>query len=129
MKRGPVPIEIYNKRDSYRTNCFEFRKAGEDKYVIAAKGRPDLSYFSPYEISMMKRLIEIFAERFLTSNELSEASHEEIKAWRKAWSRKENSSIRFEEEFDVNPTLKDPKDLSPAEETFLIYKGIEQTLN
>ncbi len=129
MKKGPVPIEIYNKRDAYRTNCFEFRKVGQDKYIIVPNGRPDLSYFSPYEISMMKRLIEIFADRFVTSNEMSEASHEEIKAWKKAWNRKENSSIEFEEEFDENPMFKDPKDLTPAEEAFLIYKGVEQTSN
>lgn len=126
MERGPVPSEIYNRRDSYKTDCFEFREVEQDRYVIVPKGRPDLGYFSSYEISRMKRLIEIFADRFVKSNLISEASHEEIKSWRKAWNRKKNSPIRFEEEFDEDVILKDPKNLNPAEEAFLIYKGIEQ---
>jgi len=129
MKRGPVPIEIYDKRDSYKTECFEFRKLDQDKYIIVPKERPDLGYFSPYEIAEMKRLIEIFADKFVTSNEMTEASHKEIKAWQKAWKRKENSIIDFALEFDENINTKDPKQLNPAEEAFLIYKGIEQTSN
>lgn len=129
MERGPVPIDIYNQRDSYKSNCVEFRQVGQDQYVIESKGRPDLGYFSPYEISQMKRLIEIFADRWVKSNEMSEASHEEIKAWRKAWKKKKNSIIRFEDEFDENIFSKDPEKLSSAEETFLIYMGVEQTSN
>ena len=130
MKRGPVPIEIYSKRDSYKTDCVEFRKVGQDQYIVVAKAKwPDLSYFSPIEVGRMKRLIEFFADRFVTSNEMSEASHQEIKAWRKAWKRKENSPIDFGEEFDEDLTLKDPKILSVAEEAFLIHKGIEQPSN
>jgi uncharacterized phage-associated protein len=127
MERGPVPIEIYRQRDSFKTECIEFRRVDKDKYSIIAKGRPELSFFSSYEIDVMKRLIQIFADSFVKSNEISEASHQEIKSWRKAWKRKKNSPMSFEEEFDEDVTLKDPKKLSPAEEAFLIYKGIEQT--
>lgn len=129
MERGPVPIDIYNQRDSYKSDCLTFRKVDQDKYIIESKGRPDLTYFSPYEVSQMRRLIEIFADQFVRSNEMSEASHEEIEAWRKAWKRKRNSIIEFEDEFDENIFSKSPKDLSPAEEAFLIYRTIEQTSN
>jgi uncharacterized phage-associated protein len=126
MKKGPVPIEIYNQRDSKKSGCFEFRRISEDRYIVEPKGNPDLAYFSPFEISRMKRLIEIFADRFVSSNEMSEASHEEIRAWRVAWKRKENSLIKFEDEFDPDVLVKDAKDLTPAEEAFQIYNGIEQ---
>jgi uncharacterized phage-associated protein len=129
MERGPVPIGIYNQRDSYKSNCVKFRKVDEDKYIIESQGRPDLAYFSPYEISQMKRLIEIFADQFVKSNEMSEASHEEIKAWRRAWRRKKNSIIKFEDEFDENIFIKNPKDLTLPEEAFLTFKVIEQTSN
>ena len=129
MERGPVPIDIYNQRDSYKSDCFEFTRVDNDKYVIELKGRPDLGYFSPYEISQMKRLVEIFADRWVKSNEMSEASHEEIKAWRKAWKKKKNSIIRFEDEFDEDILFKDPEKLSSAEEAFLINEGVEQTSN
>ena len=127
MARGPVPIEIYNHRDSYKSDCATFRKVDKDKYIVESKESPDLVYFSSYEISQMRRLIEIFADRFVKSNEMSEASHQEIKAWQKAWRRAENSIIKLEDEFDENIFSKSSKDLSPAEEAFLIYKGIEQT--
>jgi uncharacterized phage-associated protein len=129
MERGPVPIDIYNQRDSYKSDCFKFKKVDENKYIIEPQGRPDLAYFSPYEVSQMRRLIEIFADRFVRSNEMSEASHEEIRAWRRAWRRGKNSIIQFEDEFDEKISVKNPKDLSPAEEAFLIYKGVEQTSN
>jgi uncharacterized phage-associated protein len=129
MERGPVPIDIYKQRDSFKSDCVKFRKVDEDKYIIESVGRSDLSYFSPYEISQMKRLIEIFGDRFVKSNEMTEASHQEIKAWRKAWKRGKNSIIQFEDEFDEKILVKDAKDLNLAEEAFLIYKGIEQPSN
>lgn len=127
MEKGPVPPEIYNKRNSYKTDCFEFRMISQEIYIIDPKGKPDLAYFSPNEIVQMRRLIEIFADSYVKSNEISEASHEAIKAWRKAWKKKKNSLIEFEDEFDENPVSKNPSNLTPQEETFLIYKGIEQS--
>jgi len=126
MERGPVPIEIYEKRGSYETECFKFKHVGEDKYVIIAKGKANLDFFSPYEINEMKRLIEIFANKFVKSNEMSESSHQEIKAWKRTWGKKPNSIIEYELTFDGDLKNKDPKELSVAEESYLIYKSIEE---
>jgi hypothetical protein len=60
---------------------------------------------------------------------MSEASHQEIKAWRKARKRGKNNIIQFEDEFDEKIFGEDARDLSLAEEAFLIYKGIEQPSN
>lgn len=126
MEKGPVPIEIYEKRESYESSCFKFRRLEKDKYIIISKGKPNLDYFSPYEIKEMKRLIEIFANKFVKSNEMSESSHQDIKAWKKTWSRKPNSIIDYGSTFDEDIKNKDPKELTVAEENFLIYKSIEE---
>jgi uncharacterized phage-associated protein len=128
MEKGPVPIEIYNKRNSYKTDCFEFKQI-EQGIVIIPKGKPDLGYFSPYEIERMRRLIEIYASRFVKSKEMSESSHQEIRAWNKAWRKEKNSIIDYDLEFEDNIREKKPSDLTPAEESYLIYKSIEEAAN
>jgi uncharacterized phage-associated protein len=126
MGKGPVPIEIYSKRKTLKTECFEFREVEENKFIIIPKGRPNLEFFSPYEIKKMSQLIEIYADTFVKTSDISEASHQDIKAWRKAYKKKENSIIDYEMQFDEDIKLKDPKELKPAEENFLIYKSIEE---
>ena len=52
--------------------------------MIECEVRPDLCYLFQYETSQMKCLIEIFAYGWMRSNEMSEANHQEIRAWQKA---------------------------------------------
>jgi hypothetical protein len=40
MERGPVPIDIYEQRDSFQSDCVKFRKVDKDKYVIESVGAP-----------------------------------------------------------------------------------------
>jgi hypothetical protein len=129
MERGPVPSELYNKRENLRSECYEFRKIEENKFVIVPKGRPNLEFFSPYEIKQMRRLIEIYADTFVKTSDVSEASHEDIKAWKRAWKKKKNGPIDFELQFDGDIQHKDPKDLTPAEENFLVYESIKEASN
>ncbi len=126
MGKGPVPIEIYSNRKTLKSECFDFRELEENKFIIIAKGRPNLEYFSPYEVKKMSELIEIYADTFVKTSDISEASHQDIKAWRIAYKKKENSIIEYEMQFDEDIKLKDPKELKPAEESFLIYKSIEE---
>jgi len=126
MAKGPVPIEIYSKRKDLKTECFEFREVEGSTFIIIAKGRPNLEFFSPYEIKKMQNLVEIYADTFVKASNISEASHQDIKAWRKAYKKKENSIIEYELQFEDDIQHKDPKELKPAEENFLIYKSIEE---
>jgi len=126
MDKGPVPDEIYNARKFLKTECYEFKNIEENKYVIIPKGNPNLNYFSPYEINKMRRLIEIYADSFVKASDISEASHQNIKAWRKTWKKKPNSIIEYDLQFEGNIKNKDPKELTPAEETLLIRKSIEE---
>ena len=126
MDKGPVPIEIYNARKFLKTECYEFRNVEENKYVIIPKGNPNLDYFSSYEIKKMHEIVEMYADIFVKASDISEASHQDIKAWRRTWKKKPNSIIEYESQFDNDIKQKDPKELSPAEESFLIYKSIKE---
>jgi hypothetical protein len=129
MERGPVPVEIYAKRQELKTSFFEFRNTDGTQFVVLPKKDPNLDYFSKYEIDLMERLIEIFADAFVRTGDISEASHQEIKAWKKAWDRQPNSIIDYDLTFTNGFFSKPEEQLTLAEETYLIYKGIEESVN
>jgi len=126
MERGPVPIQLYRDRDKIKSNCFEFKNLGGNLYVVVAKGKPDLDFFSDHEIKEMGRLIEIYADRFVKASDISEASHEDIMAWKKAWKKKQNSLIDYDFAFDEDIYSKPKKSLSFAEECYLTYKALQK---
>ncbi|NLT21515.1 MAG: SocA family protein [Syntrophorhabdus sp.] len=132
MERGPVPIEIYGARRSLKTECFEFvaqkdELSSREKFLVIAHGKPDLDYFSEYEKTKMKRIIEIFADRSIKAGLRSDASHERIKAWKKTWAKKKNSLIDYSLTFDKDPRTKKPEDLSFAEECFLTAEALAKS--
>jgi hypothetical protein len=126
MDRGPVPIEIYKKRGSYKTSYFAFQKISEDNFIVVSKGKPNLNYFSQIEQEEMHRLIKIFADRFIDADVMSEASHQEIHAWRKTYSKKPNAPIDYQLTFDDGFDKKPAGDLSVAEENYLIFEALEK---
>jgi hypothetical protein len=126
MDRGPVPIEIYEKRKNYKTDLFYFKNIKENNYIIVPKDKkPNLDYFSKNEIDEMYRLIEIYANRFVSCGDVSEASHQEIKAWKKAYKQKPNSIIDYDLCFEENINDKPEEELTPPEESYRIHKTIE----
>jgi len=129
MERGPVPVEIYSKRKDLKTDCFEFKELEDDKFIIIPKGRPNLEYFSSYEIQKMSRLIEIYADVFVKASDISEASHQSIKAWREAWKKQKNSMIDYDTQFSGDIKNKSKKELTPPEEHYLIYKSLEEAFH
>ncbi len=128
MERGPVPIEIYNKRDEIKSNLFSFDKQNDDKIIVKALKKPDLDYFSDYEIKEMDKLIDIYAKKWVTSRMMSDSSHKKIKAWAKAWKREPNSIIEKSDTFD-NLFSKDENQLSPREKHFLISASLEKSIS
>ncbi len=117
MERGPVPRALYNKRRDLETDLYTFRNVEEDKYVIIAKKEPDLGYFCDYEIEQMEQLVDKFAHRFATTEEISEASHRDILAYKRTT---RNKAIDYRLNFKDDILQKNEEDLSPAEEHFLI---------
>lgn len=124
MQRGPVPKEIYEKRDHLQSPLFELRKLCGGQIIVRPKRRsPDLNYFSRYEISLMKKLVEIFADRFIDTKIMSDASHEEIKAWRDTYANKPNSIIDYASTYSNNLFSKSEEELTYPEEIYLTYRA------
>jgi hypothetical protein len=118
MDRGPVPIDIYGKRSEIKSNCFNFVADGNGGFIIESIGKPDLDYFSKFEQDEMNNLIDIFATSFAKTKHFSDASHEQIKAWKKAYKDKPNSIIDYSLTFKENPSGKTEDQLSFPEEVY-----------
>ena len=125
MEKGPVPIEIYDKRDTYSTPLFKFVKDQDNRIVIRPKGEPNLDYFSPFEIKIMERIIEIYAKSYVPTRLVSDASHQEIAAWRKTWARKPNGVIDYALEFSDDFASKSDGERSHPEEHFIICRALD----
>ena len=124
MERGPVPIEIYGKRDEIKSHLFEFRRDQEDRITIHPKSKPNLDYFSKKEISLMQRFIEIYAKSYIPAKLISDASHESILAWKKTWRSNQNGIIDYAAELDDNLLSKKEEELTYPEESYLIYRAL-----
>jgi hypothetical protein len=125
MKNGPVPIDLYNRRQDLDTDlfCFESQKE-KNMILVKAKKVPDMDYFSKYELQKMESLLFMFAQRGIDSETMSTASHQALRTWKKAYARQANSPILFEDAFDGLHS-KSEKDLTAAEEHFLIYNSLK----
>jgi len=56
--RHPLPVVTHAKLHSLREDRFIFLPQGQGRYLVAATAEPDLSSFSPFEVSEMKSLVE-----------------------------------------------------------------------
>ena len=124
MEFGPVPMEIYENRNKpgyFSKVVFEpsIMKDGKPQYLVKPNGKFDPDYFAEAELEEMNILIEIFAQGWINSNDVSDASHQAIKAWKKTYSRKPNAVIDPIEEFDRDIMAIPEEELTTAEERFL----------
>ena len=126
FERGPVPKEIYDKRKDYKINSFKFVNIGNDKIQIVPNKNvnPDLDFFSRYEINEMKRLIEIYASSYVDSNMISDCSHKEILAWKRAYDKNKNTVIDYALTFKDNIYEKNEEALTVQEEIYKTYEAI-----
>jgi hypothetical protein len=126
MQMGPVPKELYDHRnDRELSECFSFQKDESGHLAVVAKAAPNLDYFNKREIELMDRLVEIFGQGYVTSKIMSDASHEEILAWRRTWAREKNAIIDYSLEFPDDVFNKCEHQLNFPEEVFLVHKGLE----
>jgi len=103
MRRGPVPVEIYE--DKVDTHLYKFIKDDFGEFV-ATTNKPNMDYFSSCEIDLMNRLIEIYATKWMTTDVMSDASHEDIAAWKRTYYSKPNQIIDYSLEFEGDVFLK-----------------------
>jgi len=127
MERGPVPMEIYNNRDNpnyFSKVVFEpsLTKSGKSMYLVKPNGTFDPDYFAEAELKEMNDLIDIFAQQWVGSTEMSEASHQTIQAWKKTYSRQPNADIDPIEEFDRDITEVPEDALQTGELKYLMHR-------
>ncbi|MDR1232608.1 MAG: SocA family protein [Spirochaetaceae bacterium] len=131
MQHGPVPQEIYENRAnpsffSLVTFVPGTSKDGKTSYIVKPHGRFNEDYFSIAEIEEMNHLIEIFSQKWIGTGVMSDASHQEIKAWRKTFSQKPNQFIDPIEEFDRDITGVSQEELRTEELKYLMRRKMEE---
>jgi len=127
--RGPVPEEIYNIRKNYQTSLFKFVDIGDNRIQIIPKqkAKPDLDFFSPYEIKLMEKLIEIYASSYVDTNMISDCSHKEILAWKRTYEKNKNGLIDYSHTFKEDVYNKEESLLTVQEENFKTYDAVTKT--
>ncbi len=112
MQWGPVPVELYNEFKSIPKvkNYQHFKVSKKDNKIEVSpllKKELDMDYFSEEELKLLDRFIEILISENNKTHHYSEASHEKIKAWKKAYERKPNSLMNYFDEIEDDEYLKD----------------------
>ena len=127
-EKGPLPLEIYNKREDYESDCFKFLKRKNEKYIIISKNEANLDYFSEYEIEIMNNLLKKYVRKNLPMtkiiDKICDDSHNDIKAYKVAYDKKENSEIDYSDTFG-EIDKKEYDKLSIQEERFLVFRGLK----
>jgi uncharacterized phage-associated protein len=130
MQRGPVPMEIYENRDKpgyFPLVVFDpFQTQGRTGYLVKPKGTFNPDYFAEAELEEMNNLIEIFAQQWVGASDMSDASHQDIKAWKKTWSRSPNAIIDPIEEFDRDIMTASEETLHTGELRYLMHRKMAE---
>jgi uncharacterized phage-associated protein len=134
MEHGPVPVEVYSKRDDpspFPLVTFERSKTtkGNDLYVVKPNGQFKADYFSENELTEMQNLIEFFAQRWVDAKVMSDASHQEIRAWRTTYKQQPNAVIDPINNFTRDITVVPVDELQWQEERFLRHRKIMEYVN
>lgn len=126
MDRGPVPEELYKEREFLQSDMYTSSMDGAQLIFKASVKKPDLDYFSKWEIDEMNRLIEIYAASYVKTGDISDASHESIMAWKRTYRTNKNGKIPYSAEFPGDIYAR--KKPTPAEEHFLITHALKASL-
>jgi hypothetical protein len=126
MEHGPVPIEVYANREAGDYfPLVSFERAGNG-FVVKPRGKFNPDYFAETELKAMRDLIEIFAQQWIGAQTMSNASHNDIRAWRVAYKNRPNQPIDPIDEFDRNILETPEEELTPQEERYLTQKAIKE---
>jgi hypothetical protein len=128
MEHGPVPIEIYANRETrdYFT-LVSFEPAGSG-LIVKPTGKFNPDYFAETELAEMRNLIEIFAQQWIGAGVMSNASHNDIRAWKVTHREHPNQIINPIDEFERNILEIPEEELTPQEERYLTQKAIKEFL-
>ncbi len=119
LKDGPVPMDLYKNRDQIKNDVFEFKQIDNEKYIVEANKEANIRYFSEYEIGKMNELLNKYSRKGVVVRTVNDDSHQ-IRAWKET---EEDKLIDYDDMFENLPN-KSREDLTPEEESYLIYKSI-----
>lgn len=121
MDRGPVPTQLYNKE--IKNDKFKMTKGDGNKVTVEAVGKADLDYISEKEREILDGVIEILGEA--NAQMASDASHEDIRSWKKKYDQNRNGIMDYADEFAENINAKSESELTDAERNFLNYQFVK----
>lgn len=119
--RHPLPVGIYAKLQRLKKDCFSFLSRAQGEYLVRATEEPDLSFFSPPEVSEMKGLVETHAHRFARARDATVATGLRTRRWMRA-----SKDVGYDEVFDHDFIAKYKEAYSMAGLHALIEKYVAQ---
>jgi hypothetical protein len=126
MEHGPVPIEIYANRETRNYFTLVSFEPTESGFIVKPAGKFNPDYFAETELTEMRNLIEIFARQWIGAGVMSNASHNDIRAWRVTYRKQPNHIINPIDEFERNILEIPEEELTPQEERYLTQKAIKE---
>lgn len=127
MEHGPVPIELYKEFKSQKFSHYKYftikvEEIAPNKKAIKIYPRQgiklDLDLFSQREKALLEKYTEILIAPHLKSLHYSEASHEAIRAWKKAYEKKPNSVMDYADEVETEEAKERLETYLELEEVF-----------
>ena len=131
MERGPVPMEIYSNREKqgyFSKVVFEpfSTKNGNSGYLVKPIGKFNPDYFADAELEEMNNLIEMFAQQWVKATDMSDMSHQAIKAWKKTYSIQPNANIDPIAEFDRDIMAVPENALNTEELKYMMHRKMAE---
>jgi len=127
-QNGPVPVDLYQNKSRYETDCFRSEARSNNRVIFISKKEANLSYFSDSEISIMNDLLNKYIKKDITMKDIIDNicndSHKDIKAWEVAYKRKKDNTMNYSDTFEEIDKKKF-EDLSINEERFLVYSALK----
>ncbi len=130
MKRGPVPLELYDARTCLKNDLFKFVETPNGGRRVEVLGTPDLDVFSDEELDEMDSILDTYAVDGIGLDSLIDVAHEKIRSWRVAWEQAQQLGrgrmfMEFADEFG-GALEKPEEELTPAESRFLCYRDMKE---
>lgn len=105
LRNGPVPSDLYKEIKNVSTvRTYPYYKViAKDKIrkFFPLEGKElDLSYFAKAELEIINEVIYILIDSSLNTYHYSEASHQKINAWKKAYQSGEGTTMKYEDEIE-----------------------------
>ncbi|WP_321991544.1 type II toxin-antitoxin system antitoxin SocA domain-containing protein [Marispirochaeta aestuarii] len=127
LQRGPVPRELYYRIDQLESEKYTVSEDQDGNHYFTETGDAELDFFSEREIEQLQKIAESYMRPGMKTDDVCDATHHDIKAWRVAWENRGTRNIapmQYMDEFD-DILSKSEDELEPEEEAYLIHQGLQ----